>query len=228
MGQEVAGLASFERTLARLEKAGLRRYAITGSLALPHQDREARDLDLVVASFADLPRALSAEFLCIHAHAGAPSGKLLLQLVAADDPVRIDIFGAVGQTLTRTTLGSIGNRAARFVCVEDLAVRLARTLLALGRGDTVPRKFAIDFPSIVDALDPKRIEIAWKEHRAGDDPESFDEACNQIALLLALHDDLLIEPRLSKNVDAICERCNSSSEFPLASPHKILGILGYC
>jgi hypothetical protein len=43
-----------------------------------------------------------------------------------------------------------------------------------------------------------------------------------------LHDDLLIEPSFSTDADAICERCNMHGEFPVASPQKILGILGYC
>jgi len=221
-------ITGFARTLGKLEAAGLRAYAITGSLALQRRDRAANDLDLVVASFADLPQTLSDEFLCIHVHPNATPGKLLLQLVAPEDRVRVDIFGAVGRTLTRAIPGSLEGRPASFVSPEDLAARLAQSLLALGRGEGVPRKFADDFRSIVDRLDPARAEITWRDHRADDAPESFDEACNQIAMLLALHDDLLIEQSFSKNPEATCGRCDAHREFPIASPHEILGILGYC
>jgi hypothetical protein len=206
----------------------LRDYAITGSLALQRDGRAPGDIDLVVPSFAAIPQTLCDEFLCIHVHPNAEPGRLILQLVAPGEPIRIDIFSAVGKTLSRAVQGKVGDHAVRFVSMEDLASRLARTLLDLGRDKPVPAKFANDFRPIVDRLDRKAVEIAWQDHRADDDPESFDEACNQIAVLLALHDDLLIEQEYSKDADAVCSRCDANAGFPIASPRAILGILGYC
>jgi hypothetical protein len=217
-----------DSTLARLEAAGLTRYAITGSSALPASVREAADLDLVVNSFAELPVALGETFRCVHVHPSAAPGKMLLQLVHPDDRIRVDIFGAAGNTLARTIPGTLEGHSVRFVSQEDLAARLARSLMALERGKPVPQKFATDFRTLVDAIERSQIEAAWGDHRADDDPETFDEACNRIAMVLAVSDDLLVEPQYSTDVDVLCSRCDASSGFSIASPREILGLLGYC
>lgn len=164
----------------------------------------------------------------MHVHSDAPPGKLLLQLVNPNDAVRVDVFGAVGETLARMRSGTVGDREVRFVAPEDAAARLARTLMALERNEPVPRKFAADFRALVDAVDASQVQSAWRDHRNVDDPGSFDEACNRIALALALHGELLVEPVLSTDIDAVCQRCKIVEHFPLASRQRILRILGYC
>jgi hypothetical protein len=195
---------------------------------LPADVREPADVDLVVKSFAELPVALSEAFLCVHVHPGTASGKLLLQLVHPDDRARVDIFGAVGNTLARTIPGTLEGCSVRFVSREDLTARLARSLMALERGESVPQKFATDFRTLVDAIERSRMEAVWGDHRADDDPETFDEACNRIAMALALNGDLLVEPQYSTDIDAVCSRCDATAGFPIAPPREILGLLGYC
>lgn len=217
-----------DSTLARLEAAGLTRYAITGSSALAERVREPSDLDLVVRSFVDLPLPLGETFRCIHVHPNAAAGKLLLQLVHPDDRVRVDIFRAAGDTLARTIPGTIDGHSVQFVSQEDLAARLARSLMALERGEPVPQKFASDFRTHVDAVERSRIEVAWSDHRGDDDPETFDETCNRIAMALALNGDLLVESQYSTDTGAVCPRCDVNAGFPIAPPFEILGLLGYC
>jgi hypothetical protein len=206
----------------------LTRYAITGSSALPVNAREPGDVDLVVTSFAELPVALSEAFLCVHVHPGAASGKLLLQLVNPDDRVRVDIFSAAGNTLARTIPGTLEGHSVRFVSREDLAARLARSLMALERNEPVAQKFATGFQTLVDSIERSRIEAVWSDYRADDDPETFDEACNRIAVAIAIHEDLLVEPQYSTDAGIVCLRCDASAGFPVASPREILGLLGYC
>jgi hypothetical protein len=195
---------------------------------LPGSVREPGDLDLVVESFGDLPVALGEAFRCVHVHPNAASGKLLLQLVNTEDRVRVDIFSAVGDTLARAIPGTLDGHSVRFASPEDLATRLGHSLMALERKEPVPQKFASDFRTLVDAVDRSRIDAAWSDHRVDGDPETFDEACNRIAMALALHADLLVEPQHSTDVDALCSRCDASVGFSIASPREILGLLGYC
>jgi hypothetical protein len=80
-GGAAAGLMDFERVLSpedakrvacaleKLQRCGLRRFALTDSIAMELQLasprlRRLNDIDIVVASFDAIPAALAGAFLC--------------------------------------------------------------------------------------------------------------------------------------------------------------------
>src|SRR4051794_34974705 len=88
------------------------RLALTGGLAIEaHARADGRasarrplhDLDFVVEGFSMIPASVAGEFLLHHIHPFAPEGKTLVQLIDAAEAVRVDLFQAFGQTLSRTT-----------------------------------------------------------------------------------------------------------------------------
>jgi hypothetical protein len=90
------------RVLENLQRHGLRDFHITGRLALEAHYAERgqvtapgtlQDVDLVVSGFDSVPETLAEGFIASHVHPKA-AGKLVLQLVDAEEALRIDIFSA--------------------------------------------------------------------------------------------------------------------------------------
>jgi hypothetical protein len=229
--QRVAG------ALAKLCQGTVADVVVTGGVAASAQLkttmagdwRPLNDLDIVVESFDAIPPSWADGFLCRHIHPRAPAGKLLLQLVDAEAALRIDVFHAVGSTLARTGMHSIGGvGTARMVSLEDLAARAATMILGLGRGKTVARKHVDDFDCLSATIDRARVEVAWSDHRRLDDPETFGAASARIASLVRTHQQLLVVPEYSQDVDAKCSACKTREPFVAAPATQVYAILGYC
>ena len=87
------------------------RCALTGGLAIDAQlrvhgrsveQRVLNDIDFVVEDFASIPGSLAAWFLQHHVHPNAINGRTLMQLVDEPRAIRIDLFHALGGTLSRS------------------------------------------------------------------------------------------------------------------------------
>jgi hypothetical protein len=85
---------------------------LTGGLAIVAQLREMdaqferrclNDVDLVVEGLREIPESLAASFLLHHVHPDALDGKTLLQLVDETRAVRVDLFRAFWNTLSRVS-----------------------------------------------------------------------------------------------------------------------------
>jgi hypothetical protein len=225
------------RVLEKLTHHGLRHFHLTGGLALEthraaagcHRAafRALNDLDIVVPSFADVPDTLMRGFLVRHIHPGVPEGKIVVQLVDAEEALRIDLFSPYGATLVRSQSHDSPVGAIPVVSVEDLAARNASLVMDLERGHEVARKHADDFQWLAELADPGRVEIAWQDHRKASDPFSFKQARERIRDLVQLRAALLVIPAYSQDGDAICSRCEEVGAWRLASGQDVMSILGY-
>jgi hypothetical protein len=219
--------------VAKLIQGGLHDFALTGSLATEIQLGEStsgqlNDIDIVVRSFDAIPAALADAFLFRHIHPRAIDGKTLMQLVDADQAIRVDIFSECGSTIERSHPVSLGDCVVQCVSLEDLAARAARVVLDLASDVAVPRKHAEHFLRLAPATNPDLVEIAWREHRKHDSPATFREAAELVRGLIQSRADLLVTPEYSQDVNAICEHCEDVAPFRRTSPQTILPILGYC
>jgi hypothetical protein len=230
--------ARLTRVLEKLALHGLHNFALTGSVAIEmnlisqdhaHQTNDLSDLDIVVESFGSIPATLAtSNFLLRHIHPHAPEGKMLLQLIDPDEALRIDVFSPYGATLARTEPARLGNHHVQVVSAEDLACRAASLLMYLERASPVPIKHAQNFHRLASVVNHERIENVWREHRKPSDPVTFKEASARIFDLVHEQKALLVVPSYSQDATAVCPKCEETSAFRLASPAKILSILGYC
>lgn len=224
--------ARLGRAFRRLLAHNPEDIALTGSLAMAAQlgrvtDRTFGDIDLVVASVDGLPRSIADEFICPHVHPAAPPGRLMLQLVHSEDAVRIDIFKAQGSVLSRARMHAFGRRSVPVLALEDIAARTAALLLKLGRGGTIAAKHATDFPILAGSVRSDIAEIAWQDHRAASDPETFEEAALLARRHVAERRHLLVEPSFAKDPAVRCESCGPLAHFKPARRDRVLAILGY-
>jgi hypothetical protein len=224
------------RVLEKLSLHGLHGFHLTGRLAMEaHRvasgDRSAsralNDIDIVVPSFAAVPEALARGFLVRHIHPKAPEGKIVVQLVDAEEALRIDVFSAYGSTLTRSRLRDSPIGVIPVVSAEDLAARSASLVMELERGQEVARKHAEDFEWLAEFVDPAQVEIAWQDHRRENDPSRFREAWARIRDMVPSCATLLVTPDYSQDADAICPRCEETGAWRLASGQDVMAILGY-
>ena len=116
------------------------RCALTGGLAIDAQlrvhgrsiePRALNDIDFVVQDFASIPGSLAASFVSHHVHPAAIDGKTLLQLVDQQHAMRIDLFHALGSTLSRAIRLDSETGELNVLSVEDLVART--TALVCGR-----------------------------------------------------------------------------------------------
>jgi len=180
---------------------------------------------MVVASFASAPAALAERFLFPHVHADATDGRTLLQLVAPDEALRIDVFGALGGTMARATLTAAG---ARVVSCEDLAARLTALVLGIARGRTVDPKHARDFEALARIVDEERAEEAWLDHRSPGDPVTFSEGVRSAREAVARSPARLVPAVYEVDATAACPKCRDTGPFRVAERGRVLGLLGYC
>jgi hypothetical protein len=224
-------------TLQKLSRHYLSGWALAGGLAveihclrggLPHSTRPLNDIDFVAAALDCAPETLSRDFLVRHVHPLDPPGKMMLQLVAPNARLRIDLFRAYGAILSRTL--SLNSRFGpiELISAEDALARATRLVLDLRLGVPVAKKHADDCLRLVKITPTSAAEAAWQDHRAPDHPTTFHEAHAVIQSLIATHARLLITPEYSRDATQICSRCISMPEFPLADPHLILSLLGHC
>ncbi|WP_237477864.1 hypothetical protein [Lichenibacterium dinghuense] len=202
-------------TLARLRGSGLD-PALTGGMAIAWHmagvdgagptRRPLHDLDLVVEGVGSIPDGLGADFEIRHLHPDAPPGRMLAQLWDPSTALRVDVFGAHGDTLSRCAEASLSEGRLRVVSREDLAARLASLLLDLALGEAVAPKHASDFSALVPGVDAAAMAAAWADHRRRRHPESFAEARAAVLDLVAARPDLLVTPDSPYRISP-CPRC---------------------
>jgi hypothetical protein len=226
-----------DRALAGLRRHDVSSLVLTGGLAVelhlellrgPAEARRLNDIDLLVDSFSEIPATLSADFLLRHVHPGDPPGKTLLQCVDPQSAVRVDLFRACGGEISRAQAIEVNGKVLRVVALEDLVARSARLCLDLAGEIPVPAKHTRDFVRMLPLVFPGAVEAVWPEHRKPDHPGTFAEVAALLSDLIPLRKDLQIDPLFSQDADATCPRCRPTPEFPLADPHRILRMLGYC
>lgn len=226
-----------EAVLRRLAQHRIDGWALTGGLAagihsivtgLQSYERSISDLDFVTERFEDVPKTLGKDFLFRHVHLGAQHGQTMMQLVDADARLRIDLFHAVGATLKRARQIELAAGTFTIVALEDLMARTARLLLDLASGLPVPAKHAADFLRLSAMPGLRDVQPAWRDHRKPDQPESFTEVSKILSELIPRQRELLVIPEYSQDTQTKCVRCMQADSFPLADPHVILAVLGYC
>lgn len=219
------------RTLRKLARHDIGRWALTGGLAIEFHCASARalnDLDFVAPAFDSIPESLAGDFLFRHVHPFDPSGKIILQFIDAGTGLRIDVFRACGDTLRRAVTAEFPSGPMPIASAADLLARAARLLLGLADGVAVAAKHASDYLRLVEIVDPAEMEVVWPDHRKPSHPAEFREARRLIGDLVPACSDLLVTPRYSRDTSGICPRCIPTAAFPLADPKVVLAILGHC
>jgi len=222
-------------TLDRLKRAGLQDAALTGGVAIASHlarvtglpgNRRLNDLDIVVAGADELSPKLADAFLVSHTHPDARPGRMLLQVVDPITALRVDIFGAYGDTLARSQTLIYRGDPVRLVSSSDLTARLAALLPDLGLGKPVPAKHARDFDALSAACPLDDAEAAWRDHRRQRHPEGFTEACQMVRELIGKREHLLVDAPALQGGRA-CPQCRESAVFKLARDEEIAVLLGY-
>lgn len=211
------------------------RCALTGGLAIDAQlrahgrsvePRVLNDIDFVVEDFASIPGSLAASFLQHHVHPDAIDGRTLLQLVDHPRAIRIDLFQALGSTLSRAVKldGETGELSV--LSVEDLVARTTALVCGrLRRGQSVDVKHATAFTRLFGLGQPEQLAAAWNDHRqqmAG----TLDAASREAIRLLGAHPELVVVEEYSRDASP-CERCRAHGPFRPAPSGRIVEILGY-
>ena len=229
-------LARAEQTFCKLARHDISRWALTGGFATElhlarcranPSIRSLHDIDFIVPSFDCIPESLGEDFLLRHVHPFDPPAKTLIQCVDPETKVRVDVFRAYGSVMERV---SPVNRSLglSMTSLADLTARAARLSWDLAGNVPVAPKYAKDFLRLLEIVKTDQVEVAWKEHRKPNAPESFADAALALRSLIQSHSDLLIPPTYSLDPTALCERCRDTAALPLANPERILSLLGYC
>lgn len=188
-------------TLDRLRRLGLEPTLTGGPAIAWHASRNGgaapaprplHDLDLVVESLRSVPDGVGEAFEIWHVHADAPPGRMLVQLYDRSTALRVDVFGARGDTLSRSIDACLREAPLRVVSREDLVARLGSLLLDLALDEAVAPKHARDFSALVRCVDAAAMVGAWHDHRRDRHPASFDEASAAILTLVRTRPHLLV------------------------------------
>ena len=208
---------------------------MTGGLAIDAQlhargrsatARPLTDIDLVVSDFASIPTSLAEAFLLNHVHPFAPEGKTLLQLIDQPRALRVDLFRAFGDTLSRAELLDEDTSGLPVPSIEDLVARTTAMVCGtLQRGTTIDFKHVAAFRRLRGLGEPRRLAVAWLDHRQ-DVQGTIEEAAAEATRLLSVRPELIVVERYS-TVVVPCERCLDFGVFRATPPHKIVEILGY-
>jgi hypothetical protein len=222
----------------KLKKHDTSQLVLTGGIALEiHRlrselspsHRTLNDLDFIAESFDCIPQSLADEdFLFRHIHPFDPSGKIILQFVACDLRLRVDVFRGHRGVMDRSSRVFLPTGAFRLASLEDIMSRTARVLLELERGRAVASKHAADFLCFGSLVNPVVVEEAWHDHKTSTTTTSYAETCCRLADLIQSRPELLISPHYSQDTETACPRCASTKAFRLADPALVLPILGYC
>jgi hypothetical protein len=209
---------------------------LTGGLAVDAQlrvhgrsveQRVLNDIDFVVEDFASIPGSLAVSFLQHHVHPDASGGRTLMQLVDEPRAIRIDLFHALGSTLSRAATLDDETGELRVLSVEDLIARTTALVCGrLRRGQSIDVKHVTAFTRLVGLGRPEQLAVAWNDHRQLV-PGTLDSASREAALLLEAHPELVVVEEYSRSASP-CERCCEHGPFRPASPSRIVEILGYC
>jgi len=153
---------------------------------------------------------------------------MVIQLVDAEEALRIDVFRPYGATMARCRRMMFASVPMRVVSLEDLAARAATLVLDLDHGEEVPAKHARDFERLIRVIDAHGMEAAWRDHRKPGAPAVFMDAAVRIGALIDARGELLVVPDYSHDGAAVCPTCEETGPFRLASAKAIESILGYC
>ncbi|MGD0628958.1 MAG: hypothetical protein ABR987_06375 [Terracidiphilus sp.] len=225
------------RTLAMLRRHSIAPLVHAGGLAaelhcvclgLAAQTRPLNDIDFLVDRFDEIPPTLSADLLFRHVHPHDLPGKTLMQCVDPAMGIRIDIFRACGATTARAISIDLCGETMRMISIEDVLARTARLCMDLVANTRLEAKHARNFLRLLTLTESGGVELAWQDHRKPSHPDSFADAANLIQGSIAAREDLQIVSEYSQNVLAICSRCESTEDFPLAEAADVLSLLGYC
>jgi hypothetical protein len=225
------------RTFRRLASHDIWGWALTRGLAIEiHRllqgcsavPRSLHDIDFIADSFDCMPESLADDFLFRHIHPLDPPGKTLLQFIDPASALRVDVFRAYGDMMSRTFNLELPTGTVRLISLEDLVARTARLTLDLAGDVPTPFKHATDFLRLAELVDPAEVESAWGDHRKPGQPASFEETNRLLQHLIPARQVLLITPDYSKDAEKICSRCMTTDAFRLADPNRILSLLGYC
>ena len=225
------------RTVQKLSRHDISSGALAGGLAVEihclrrgqsSSTRPLNDIDFVAPAFDCAPETLAEDFLFRHVHPLDPPGKTVLQLVDAETALRIDLFRAYGAIMTRTLSLEFPFGKIQVISAEDVLARTATLLLDLHGGVSVAAKHAIDYLRLEKLIPTSDLEAAWHDHRKPNHPVTFREVNTLVRGLIATHQNLPITPDYSKDGKQICSRCVPRPAFPLADPHLVLSLLGYC
>lgn len=164
---------------------------------------EAGDVDLVAAEVDAVRPTATDDFLVSHFHLPQPGyPKFLVQLADPASRLRIDIFPDSLNALRRAEVMDVAGLHMRVLNASDL-------------------------------LDHKLATLARASAESPVDPKHLDDARRLGALrgeaIPAVTASRLRADEYSRDVDAVCPRCEASRSdaFPLASKQAILDVLGY-
>jgi hypothetical protein len=224
-------------TFRKLRRHGLESLALTGGFAIEShlrmrgqrvELRPLNDIDFLAEDFEAIPKTLAGDFIFRHVHPHDAPGKTLLQAVDSETAVRVDVFRAYGAEMARAETIEDAGHPLCMVSIEDLAARSARLSMDLAFGTPMPAKHARDFQRLLPLVEAAEMEPIWQEHRKPAHPESFAETAELLRRLIPQRTDLQIVPDYSRDVEAVCQRCQPAGEFPLAEGERVLALLGYC
>lgn len=224
-------------SFGKLVRHGIGSWALTGGFAIEIHHilrgfqpsvRPLNDLDFIAGSFDSIPRTLGDDFIFRHIHPLDPPGKTMLQSIDPESAVRIDVFRAFGATLRRTSPIAVATCSIRLISLEDLVARMARLALDLAEGVPVPAKYVRDYARLANLVNPAEVEEAWRDQRKPKHPSTFEETHALLSHLIPTHHRLPPAAEYSKDVEAICPRCDSGGVFRLAEAGVVLALLGYC
>jgi hypothetical protein len=211
------------------------RCALTGGLAIaahlqihgrPVERKRLNDIDLVVETFDDVPESLASSFLMHHVHPDAVEGKILIQLIDETQAVRVDVFRAFGNQLSRASALGGDSGMLEVASVEDLVARTTSLVCGrLRRGRSVDAKHVAAFTQLRGLGRPEQLETAWADHRQ-DVPGTLEDAAGEATRLLSTRPELVINEHYSKDV-VECGRCRHQGPFRPGPAEKIVRILGY-
>ena len=196
-------------------------------LGRPGERRSLNDIDFVVEDFASIPESLAGAFLQHHVHPDANDGRMLLQLVDQPRAIRVDLFCALGGSLSRTS--KLAHEAGDLdgLSVEDLLARTTAFVCGrLRRGETIDVKHAVAFNRLRGLGQTQVLAAAWNDHRqhVAGTPE---DASREAVPLLEAHPELIVVEEYSSTPVA-CGRCRAHGAFRPAPLETIVQVLGYC
>ena len=150
-----------------------------------------------------------------------------MQLVDEPRAIRIDLFHALGSTLSRAVTLDDGTGELNVVSVEDMVARTTSLVCGrLRRGQSIDVKHATAFTRLSGLGRPEQLAVAWNDHRQ-QVPGSLDAASREAARLLEGHPELVVVETYSRDASS-CERCREHGAFRLAPSDRIVEILGHC
>jgi hypothetical protein len=212
------------------------RCALTGGLAIdarlrehgrPGERRSLNDIDLVVEDFASIPESLAGAFLQHHVHPDANDGRTLLQLVDRSRAIRIELFCALGGSLSRASKLAHETGDLNVLSVEDLVARTTAFVCGrLRRGETIDVKHTVAFKRLHGLGQPQVLAAAWNDHRQ-QVPGTLEDASRETVRLLEARRELIVVEEYS-DTPVACGRCRAHGAFRPAPLETIVEILGYC